>query len=375
MASGKILSMSFNEKSHYANNSSFQKEVIEKVKPMLEETIKEMGKNGGFPECFKMADLGCSSGPNTLFPTVNVINAVNESCRSRNADVPEFQAFLNDLPDNDFNAVFRTLPSFRKNLEEVTGLNGKDKKYKHCCIAAVPGSFYDRLFPSNSLHLVHSSYSLHWLSQAPEGIEKMNKRGLAVGQSSPPEVIEAYAKQYEKDLTTFLRYRAEELKPGGRMVFALHGRGTQDHTQTPYFVDPLTEALLQFVSQGVIEEKKVESLNLPSYAPHKDEMKNIIETEGSFTLDRLEVFEMNWNDMTGDADAATDPVPAAAKFITKTIRAVSEPVVASHFGESVVDPVFLKYEEIVGQRLVNEDKAKLKLSSIAVCLTKREGRT
>ena len=32
-------------------------------------------------------------------------------------------------------------------------------------VAGVPGSFYGRLFPRNSLHFAHSSYCLMWLSQ------------------------------------------------------------------------------------------------------------------------------------------------------------------------------------------------------------------
>ncbi|CAH9071883.1 unnamed protein product [Cuscuta europaea] len=34
-----------------------------------------------------------------------------------------------------------------------------------CFISGVPGTFYGRLFPTNALNFVHSSYSLMWLSQ------------------------------------------------------------------------------------------------------------------------------------------------------------------------------------------------------------------
>ncbi|VFQ73148.1 unnamed protein product [Cuscuta campestris] len=333
---------------------------------MLQDTIKNMcGGGGRIPKCFRMADLGCSSGPNALLPTINMMDAVREACPP-DADLPEFQAFLNDLPDNDFNAIFRSIPNSL----------GPGKNHK-CSVAAVAGSFYDKLFPSNSLHFVHSSYSLHWLSQVPEGIdEKMNKRDIYIGESSPTEVVEAYVKQYEKDLTAFLRYRADELKPGGRMVLVLLGRGTPLHTGTPYLVDPLTEALLQFVSEGLIEEEKLVSLNVPSYSPHKDEMKEIIEKEGSFTLDRLEVTEMNWDNITGVAvaeeDGGSNGSPAA-KFLTKTIRAVMEPMVAAHFGESVVDPLFLRYEQLVARRLAagDDEKKDLKFWNLSLSLTKK----
>jgi jasmonate O-methyltransferase len=60
---------------------------------------------------------------------------------------------LNDLPDNDFNTVVKSLVTLR-------GSN------KHVVVTGVaPGSFYERLFTSDSLHLVCSSNSLHWLSK------------------------------------------------------------------------------------------------------------------------------------------------------------------------------------------------------------------
>lgn len=137
--------------------------MIVKAKPVLEDTVKNMFKNGDFPMCFTMADLGCSSGPNTLLSISNVIDMVHNLYKEKNKsdEPPEFQVYLNDLPDNDFNSVFKSIPYFLENLKKEKG----DKFGNNCYIAGVPGSFYERLFPSNSLNFVHSSYSLHWLSQ------------------------------------------------------------------------------------------------------------------------------------------------------------------------------------------------------------------
>lgn len=113
-----------------------------------------------FPECFKIADLGCSSGPNTLLVVSNVIDAVHDLCRKNNWKVPEFHVSLNDLSENDYNNIFKLLPLFYDKLKKEKG-----DKFGPCFISGMPGSFYERLFPSKSLHLVHSSYSIHWLSQ------------------------------------------------------------------------------------------------------------------------------------------------------------------------------------------------------------------
>lgn len=83
---------------------------------------KKMFKNntiGEFPNsCFNMADLGFSSGLNTLLTISNFINTVQVLCNEKNCKIPEFQAYLNDLPDNDVNIVLKSIPSFYQNHKE-----------------------------------------------------------------------------------------------------------------------------------------------------------------------------------------------------------------------------------------------------------------
>lgn len=49
-----------------------------------------------------------------------------------------------------------------------------------------------------------------------------------MAKASPPEVYQAYKKQYHGDLSTFLSLRAEETVPGARMVLTLVGRSVND---------------------------------------------------------------------------------------------------------------------------------------------------
>lgn len=91
-----------------------------------------------------------------------LVDAIERKQKELRRKVPEFQVFLNDLPGNDFNAIFQSLPEFYEKMREEMGGQGSES---YCFIAAVPGSFYGRLFPVGSLHFVHSSYSVHWLSQ------------------------------------------------------------------------------------------------------------------------------------------------------------------------------------------------------------------
>lgn len=113
------------------------------------------------PRSLAIADLGCSSGPNTFFVTSELIKAVEKLCGELNLQSPEYHILLNDLPSNDFNSIFKSLKSFKDKLSNEMVTDGVGASY----FTGVPGSFYGRLFPSKSLHFVHSSYSLHWLSQ------------------------------------------------------------------------------------------------------------------------------------------------------------------------------------------------------------------
>lgn len=129
------------------------------TKPIRDKAINELYCRKFLPK-LAIADLGCSSGPNTLLVVSQFITMMDNICKTLGNKLPEIQVFLNDLPGNDFNTVFKSLPNFQEKLGTILGPGAG-----HCYFSGVPGSFYGRLFPNKSLHFLHSSYSLHWLSQ------------------------------------------------------------------------------------------------------------------------------------------------------------------------------------------------------------------
>ncbi|XP_020524214.1 LOW QUALITY PROTEIN: probable caffeine synthase 3 [Amborella trichopoda] len=144
----------------YAQNSHIQKQCLDNVMPITQEAAIKM-LSTDFPNIIRIADMGCSSGPNTFSVLNTIIHAICLRYQEVSRKIPEFQVYLNDLPANDFNSVFRQLPSFYELMKEK-----EERVCDSCFVAGVPGSFYRRLFPANSLHFVHSSYSLQWLSKA-----------------------------------------------------------------------------------------------------------------------------------------------------------------------------------------------------------------
>ncbi|CAN0877029.1 Loganic acid O-methyltransferase, partial [Linum grandiflorum] len=147
----------------------------------------------------QIADLGCSVGSNTLDSVQDLIHVIKQLAHHEdNPPNLEFQVFFNDLPSNDFNALFAALPPSRDYFA-----------------AGVPGSFHERLFPPASLHVVQIYYSIHWLSKAPNSIPN---RGRIHYVGACDAVLEAYKEQWRRDIGRFLAARATEVVGGGMVV-------------------------------------------------------------------------------------------------------------------------------------------------------------
>ncbi|XP_055813833.1 S-adenosyl-L-methionine:benzoic acid/salicylic acid carboxyl methyltransferase 3-like [Solanum dulcamara] len=344
----------------YANNSLVQRKVILMTKPITDEAISDLYCSH-FPETLCIADLGCSSGANTFLVVSEFVKIIEKERKKHNLQSPEFYFRFNDLPGNDFNAIFQSLGEFEQNLRKQIG-----EELGPCFFSGVPGSFYTRLFPSKSLHFVHSSYSLMWLSQVPNLIEK-NKGNIYMANTSPPSVIKAYYKQFEKDFSIFLKYRSEELMKGGKMVLTFLGRENEDPSSKEccYIWELLSMALNELVLEGLIEEEKVDSFNIPQYTPSQAEVKYIVDKEGSFTINRLETTRVHWNNASNNNENINND----GYNVSRCMRAVAEPLLVSQFSPKLMDLVFQKYEEIVSQCMAKE---KTEFINVTVSLTKKK---
>ncbi|CAM8955420.1 unnamed protein product [Rhodiola kirilowii] len=93
----------------YANNSTIQENIISMGQPIMTEAVLKLIQSVHC-ESLGLADLGCSSGPNSLKAVTEIANMIfsnHYSCRLQNL---ELRIYLNDLPCNDFNSIFSLLP-------------------------------------------------------------------------------------------------------------------------------------------------------------------------------------------------------------------------------------------------------------------------
>ncbi|XP_042481522.1 probable jasmonic acid carboxyl methyltransferase 2 [Macadamia integrifolia] len=319
-----------------------KKTAITKAKEVVASSIVDLYSRT-LPKCLCIADLGCGSGPNTLLVITEIIDAIELERNGMGHPPLEYQVVLNDLPGNDFNSIFKSLPIFYEKTKKE-----KEHQMGPCFISGVPGSFLGRLFPSKSLHFVHSSYGVHWLSQA-------------------------YLKQFQKDFSVFLRSRYEEIVPGGHMVITLLGRTSEDDFSTDFscLKELLAKSLNDLVSQGLIEEAKADSFNLPLYAPCVEEVRAILQTEGSFDLEKLEMFETNWDlSLDNYNEEFVFDKYTSAQNITRHLRAITESLLVQHLGDAIINNIFQRFTENIEKHL-SEEKSREKSRNVNLVISLR----
>uniref|UniRef100_A0A5B7AEZ5 S-adenosylmethionine-dependent methyltransferase n=1 Tax=Davidia involucrata TaxID=16924 RepID=A0A5B7AEZ5_DAVIN len=309
----------------YTKNSHFQRAALNFVKEMINEAIAEnleIELLTSTSNTLRIADLGCSVGPNTFIAMENVLQAIETKYQNQclTSKMPEFQVFFNDHSANDFNTLFTSLPP--------------DRRY---FAAGVPGSFYSRLFPESSLHFVHSSYALQWFSKVPEELLDKNSpawnKGRIHYRSASNEVANAYAAQFEKDMKVFLDARAEEIVVGGMMVLIIPALPDELHqSQLPagLLFDFLGSSLMDMVNEGLINEAQVDSFNLPVYAATPKEMALQVERNGCFSIERMK--------LTNPRSKIDGPFDA--QKLIMHLRAGMEGIFTKHFGHEIVAEMF-----------------------------------
>ncbi|RZC67128.1 hypothetical protein C5167_010815 [Papaver somniferum] len=234
--------------------------------------------------------MSCSSGPNALLVVSYVMNTVFKTLVrdsggvSRASTHPEILVFLNDLAGNDFNSTFKSLQGFYDQLEKTynrLGGHEGEQRQQACFVAGIPGSFYGRLFPADSLHFIHSSY-----------------------------------------------------------IGCLRENDVRSCSNEHCFVWQLVGNILSdMLSQGKVEAEKLESFHVPLYITSSSEEESIILREGSFIINRLETFEVTL-DSVGD-DGKLDG-RSNADVMVNSLRAISEPSLTSHFGEEIIEELFCR---------------------------------
>nr|BCT65993.1 Indoleacetic acid methyltransferase [Lotus japonicus] len=344
----RLLSMKGGKgEASYANNSQAQAIHAKSMLHLLKETLDRV-KLGDADTPFVVVDLGCSCGSNTIKVVDVIIKHIIKRYESLGCfDLPEFSAFFSDLPSNDFNTLFQLLPplaNYGVSMEECLAANN----HRSYFAAGVPGSFYRRLFPAKSIDVFHSAFSLHWLSQVPESV--LDKRSSAYNKGrvfihgADESTTSAYKKQFQTDLASFLSSRSVEMKRGGSMFLVCLGRTSVDPTDQGgaglLFGTHFQDAWDDLVQEGLISREKRDNFNIPVYAPSLQDFKEVVEADGSFAINKLEVFKGGSPLVVNQPDDASE----VGRALANSCRSVSGVLVDAHIGDKLSEELFQRVE-------------------------------
>ena len=204
--------------------------------------------------------------------------------------------------------------------------------------AAVAGSFFGQVLPSETVHAGMCSNAIHWLreqprARIPDGMYFSDAKGRA---------REELAEQAARDLKAFLAARAAELAPGGYLL--VQGIGTTDgHASASRLLRVMWEVALGLADDGLLQRETLDSYVLSVYCRTVEESTAPLRVggplEGTFTIASsgvVEVANPYWETFMRDRDPA-----AYATAYVDFVRAWSESTLLTHLfapGATGIDP-------------------------------------
>jgi gibberellin A4 carboxyl methyltransferase len=335
----------------YNRNSAPQMSAIDHVMPWLEDAIGGVSFDDG-TGTLGLADFGCSEGRNSIAVMRSLIPLLR-----RRTD-RHIQTIHCDLPTNDFSSLFAGLrPDGRSVLGD--GISSY----------AVGGSMYDSLLPPNCLHIATSFNAIGFLSRRP--IDRLPgyilpngpSRIRGVGKVSKAEQT-VFSEQASRDIGSFLRARAIELVPGGKLLLQAFGAGDVKRCCDGIY-DVLNDAVLEVLSSGMIDRAAYDAYYQPVYFRTLEELTKPVELYSlPFHIDRQATYEavVPFN----DDFARSGNVEIYAREYTNFHRAFTEGVLRISFAnspalDSLVSEIYTRAE-----RLVREAPERYPFSYVAI---------
>jgi hypothetical protein len=242
--------------------------------PLLTTAIRKMQfENRGGPAV--IADYGSSQGKNSLAPMRLAI----ETLRAMRGPERPILVFHVDLPANDFNSLFEVLDADPDRYERA------DSQVFPCAIGR---SFYRNVLPPGFVDVGWSAFAAVWLSRIPATVP-----GHFVVFRSSGEVRAQFERQAAEDWKTFLSRRAEELRPGGRLVLLLPGVDDDGLTGFEDLFDHVNEVLTMMLKDSAIRAEERARIVLGGYPRRRCELLAPFQRDGEFQQLTVEHYAMS----------------------------------------------------------------------------------
>jgi len=204
---GTARTMAMKGGGYYSERTRGAKDVIDNAAGMLVEAADAISPPGkGRP--IILADFGAADGGTSESALRKCIERIRERFPGT-----QIQVSYTDLPSNDFSALFKNLLGFGS-LTSNTYLTDIEDVYVNACGIG----FHKQLLPDASLDIGFSATAMHYISEKPCPIENHVHMVGASGNT-----LAAYAAQAQENWNDLLLARANELRPGGRLVMLNFG--------------------------------------------------------------------------------------------------------------------------------------------------------
>jgi len=231
--------------------------------PLLEEATQKIPLDDQ-DQRIVVADYGSSQGKNSLAP----VGIAIKTFRRRFGPDRAILVFHVDQPENDFNSLFEVVGS-----DPSSYVSGEPNVFP----CAIGRSFYKQVLPHQSVHLGWSSYAVVWLSQVPAKIP-----GHFVVVRSSGSVRAAFDRQGAQDWEAFLTLRANELRPGGRLVVVLPALNDDERWGFEELFDHANSLLSEMVDQGTLGADERERMVLGTFYRRRCDLLAPFQRDGKF---------------------------------------------------------------------------------------------
>jgi SAM dependent carboxyl methyltransferase len=302
--------------------------------PFLEQAVEAIPFNDKI-EPVVIADYGSSQGKNSLAP----ITVATRALRSRlGPDRPICVVHI-DQAANDFNTLFSVLHSDpeRYSLDDA-----------NIFPSAIGRSFYESVLPKGHVHLGWCSYAVVWLSRIPTPIP-----GHFVVTASTGDVRAAFDRQAAEDWKLFLSLRADELRPGGRLVVVLPGVNEEGTTGFESLFEHANESIAEMVAKSAITAEERRRMVLGAYPRRRNQLLEPFAADNQYcglTVERYDLSALGdaaWSDYEHDGNAEVLAKRHAAFF-----RAIFVPSLATALSDARKRQSFAdELEETLARRL------------------------
>jgi len=275
----------------YNRSSRVQAAGLSPALPLLEHAARVVPLAGP-PAPIVIADYGASEGRNSLAPMAAAIGALRERVGTERA----ISVVHTDLPDSDFSALFRLLASDPDSYLRLDPA---------VFASAVGRSFYQQIFPFDSVTLGWSSWAVQWLSRVPATIPDQ----VQVAYSDDAAVRATFARQADEDWRSFLSHRAREMRSGARLiVLTMACDDTGDFGYRPVLL-AIYATLLELVRERLVRADEAHRMVIPTVGRTRQQFKAPFEHDGHFAglvIEDFEVFNGDdriWRELERDHDA------------------------------------------------------------------------